>query len=395
MAQQHINLGTPPQGVDGDTDRQAWVKAEANFTDLYAAFGGQSPAEVVAQVEQNTADIATLKPQVATNATNIGALQTNDSTQDGRLTAVESKNTAQDGSIAANTAALANVNFMGGFKNRLINGTFDWWQRGFSAAAYQGASKYLADRWVTTAGFATIAPSAQTFALGTQNVPDGPYYWHRCAVVTGANAGEYALMCQRIENLSMYSNKQMTISFWAKADAAKKMGFELQHTYGTGGSTTDDAAATTSFNLTANWQKFQFTFNTKDMGGKINGPGAALIINFWFTSGTTYATRSGGLPMQSGTFDIAQVKLEFGPNATPFENRPYAAELALCQRYYRKSYDMGVTPGTAVAASIQPNYIQFLGVANNAITIRGDFGPPMRTKPVLTLYDDGGGHHCH
>ena len=33
------------------------------------------------------------------------------------------------------------------------------------------------------------------------------------------------------------------------------------------------------------------------------------------------------------TLDIAQIQLEEGSVATPFENRPYGLELALCQRY--------------------------------------------------------------
>jgi hypothetical protein len=36
MAQQNINLGTPPTGVDGDTTRAALAKAQANFTELYS-----------------------------------------------------------------------------------------------------------------------------------------------------------------------------------------------------------------------------------------------------------------------------------------------------------------------------------------------------------------------
>lgn len=35
MAQQHIALGSPPGGETGDTNRAAWVKAEANFNELY------------------------------------------------------------------------------------------------------------------------------------------------------------------------------------------------------------------------------------------------------------------------------------------------------------------------------------------------------------------------
>lgn len=35
MTQQHINLGTPPNGTDGDTNRTAWGKTEANFNELF------------------------------------------------------------------------------------------------------------------------------------------------------------------------------------------------------------------------------------------------------------------------------------------------------------------------------------------------------------------------
>ncbi len=212
MAQQHINLGTPPQGVDGDTDRQAWVKAEANFSDLYAAFGGQSPAEVVAQVEQNTADIATIKPQVATNATNIGALQTNDSTQDGRLTAVENKNTAQDASIAANTAALVNLNPLGGFKNKIINGRFDWWQRAtyLQSSSFNG---YVADRWKMFAA-GSQATAQQGTIVGSPLdgvVPCNPWYFMRVTVASVAGAANGVCLSQFIEDVRTTGGRTITV----------------------------------------------------------------------------------------------------------------------------------------------------------------------------------------
>jgi len=37
MAKQSINLGTAPTGAGGDDRRSAWVKANANFDELYAA----------------------------------------------------------------------------------------------------------------------------------------------------------------------------------------------------------------------------------------------------------------------------------------------------------------------------------------------------------------------
>jgi hypothetical protein len=40
MAKQTLNLGTSPTGAGGDTPRSAFTKIEANFTDLYALWGG-------------------------------------------------------------------------------------------------------------------------------------------------------------------------------------------------------------------------------------------------------------------------------------------------------------------------------------------------------------------
>jgi len=42
MTKQVINLGTAPSGTGGDDRRSAWVKAIANFDEIYAAFGGNS-----------------------------------------------------------------------------------------------------------------------------------------------------------------------------------------------------------------------------------------------------------------------------------------------------------------------------------------------------------------
>ena len=53
------------------------------------------------------------------------------------------------------------------------------------------------------------------------------------------------------------------------------------------------------------------------------------------TLGVTGATSVVGT--NGATFYITGVQLEKGATATPFENRLYGAELALCQRYYRQA----------------------------------------------------------
>lgn len=42
MTKQVINLGTAPSGIGGDDRRSAWLKAIANFDEIYAALGGNS-----------------------------------------------------------------------------------------------------------------------------------------------------------------------------------------------------------------------------------------------------------------------------------------------------------------------------------------------------------------
>ncbi len=401
MAQQHINLGTPPSGVDGDTDRAAWVKAEANFTDLYAAFGGQSPAEVVAQVEQNTADIATMKPQVATNVTNISALQTNDSTQDGRLTAVEGKNTAQDASIAANTAALASINPVGAFKNKLINGNFDFWQRGTPLAITADGSTFGPDRWFINANRdggsyqAGAAWARQSFAIGQSIVPNNPTFFPAAyATINGGGGNAYWAVGQKIEGVRTYAGQKITLSFYADCSIARTAVVQAVQDFGTGGS----PSATVRFgnqiiNMGGGWRKITLTFDVPSITGKTLGSNGNdnLSIYIWMQAGATVGASVGvGTIADPGsTIWLSQCQLEQGANATPFELRPLAAELALCQRYYEKTYPQNAFPGT-VAARGHPPFISWLAAASNSQTVLWTYKVTKRATPTIVTYDDAG-----
>ncbi|PNA02882.1 MULTISPECIES: hypothetical protein [unclassified Pseudomonas] len=57
MAKQTINLGTAPGGTGGDTQRSAWVKAVANFDELYQADANLQTTKAAAG---NNADIKAL-----------------------------------------------------------------------------------------------------------------------------------------------------------------------------------------------------------------------------------------------------------------------------------------------------------------------------------------------
>lgn len=57
MTKQTINLGTAPNGADGDTQRSAWAKAGANFDELYASSAALQGNKAAAG---NNTDIKTL-----------------------------------------------------------------------------------------------------------------------------------------------------------------------------------------------------------------------------------------------------------------------------------------------------------------------------------------------
>ena len=222
---------------------------------------------------------------------------------------------------------------LAGFRNRIINGNFDFWQRGTSFTA----SEYGADRWGHARVGSTHTATRQAFTLGQTAVPGEPTYFCRTVVSSVAGAGNYAVLVQRIEDVRTFAGQQVTVSFWAKVDSTKNIAVELVQEFGTGGSPSAQVRAigTTKVSIGTSWQKVTVTATVPSISGKTLGTNgdSYLALNFWFDAGSDWNTSTDSLGQQSGTFDIAQVQVEPGPVATPFEQRPIGTELALCKRY--------------------------------------------------------------
>ena len=220
------------------------------------------------------------------------------------------------------------------FRNKLINGNFDIWQRGTS----QTTSGYgSADRWLCGHNVSTKTASRQAFALGQTDVPGNPKYFMRHVVSSVADASSSVLMYQKIEGVETLSGKTATLSFWAKADSNKNIAVEFFQYFGAGGSPSTSVTGIGSqlVALTTSWTKYTITVDIPSVAGKTLGTSVSdyLAPAFWFDAGSSNDARSANLGQQSGTFDIAQVQLEEGSAATPFEQRFYEIELLLCQRY--------------------------------------------------------------
>jgi hypothetical protein len=94
----------------------------------------------------------------------------------------------------------------------------------------------------------------------------------------------------------------------------------------------------------------------------------------------------------NATFYITGVQLEKGSTATSFDYRPYGTELALCQRYYEKSYNIGTVPGTAteVGKSFGGSQTQGASTTTGFLVGTSQFKVSKRATATVTLYDFAG-----
>ena len=246
-----------------------------------------------------------------------------------------------------------------GLKNKIINGNFDFWQRGASFLSITITGTRVADRWFVweTGGIGgSVDITRQAFTPGQTDVPGEPEFYLRWATTAGDS---YFRIMQRIEDARVCANRVLTFSYYAKADAAVTVTTDGRYNFGSGGSGLLGFDAFDASALTTSWQKFSGTITTPSVTGKTFGTSHFCEIEFQLASGN------------SRIIDIARVQLEEGPAATAFEERPIALERLLVERYFR-ILGKGMTGGWGGST------LAVLGVT---------LDPPMRAACTLTLKD--------
>jgi len=194
-------------------------------------------------------------------------------------------------------------------RNRIINGGFDIWQRDTSFTS-TGVNEYSADRFRTEGNSLSTTISRQAFTAGQTAVPGFPAFYARVVTNAAIATGQYWAFQHRVEAPQMVrAGATYTLSFWVKATSGTLAAGSFN--YGIGG--TGGVAPA----LTTTWQKITTT---------ATGVSVSTYLSIYLIF------LAEGKPAIS--VDIAQVQLEEGSVATPFEHRQYGQELALCQRYY-------------------------------------------------------------
>ena len=250
-------------------------------------------------------------------------------------------------------------------KNKIINGDFGIWQRGTSGFGFGAA--YNADRWAfyRDGSGATEAITQQTFTAGTAPVAgyESQYFWRYAATVAGTGATERSFY-QRIENVRTFANQTVTVSFWAKADAARTVSVALTQNFGSGGSASVTTALT-SQSLTTSWARYSASVAVPSISGKTVGTSSYLQLVLGFPVNVIE------------TIDIWGVQVEAGSTATDFVTASGGspqAELAMCQRYCYV-----IQGNTTNASSLGTGYW------NGTTAVVGFISPKskMRTTPTL------------
>lgn len=211
---------------------------------------------------------------------------------------------------------------LGNFRNKVINGAMDVWQRGPSFAV-NNTAMYTADRWYVGSGIGGVA----TVARGLHAFSEAyPTYYMQFAQTTGASNQPW--LTQRIENVRALAGKSITVSFAAAVYTSPiSIGVIYRQSFGTGGSpsaTVDTVIGSINLSSTGTIYAPSVTGTVPSVAGKTlgtNGDDYAEII-FLFPASTVF------------TLNIWNIQVEEGVFQTPFEIRPKGVELALCQRYY-------------------------------------------------------------
>ena len=267
-------------------------------------------------------------------------------------------------------------------KNYIINGNFDIWQRGtsFSTPTW---STYNADRFMLSydGTIGTFTISRQAFSLGQTDVPNEPAYFLRWDQTVAGSGSTHRVLGQKIESVRTLAGKTVTASLWIKADASRVSIVTLTQLFGTGGSPSAEVNVILgTINLTTSWQKISFTTTLASIAGKTLGTNNddQLRLLFYMPSNTTM------------TIDIAQIMLNEGPVAAPFQTAGdnIEEELSMCQRYYHKTFPLATTPAQNAGTNGSVVYSATrVGAASPQFSGSVSFPVRMRAYPTMIMYN--------
>ena len=310
-----------------------------------------------------------------------------------------SKDLADLGSVTSRLDTLGTSEGALSNRNVIINGNFEIWQRATAATAADNSYNTV-DRF---------RPYKNAGAYTTERSDDNPHsagfsLKAQCTTAdTSIAAGEYAFINHEIDGQNLQhlkygtsSAKSVTLSFWVKSS---KTGTYTVGIYKhAGGATAYMYRKEYTISSANTWEKKIITVSPTagstsfmtSSGGKIVNGGHGFGVSFNLALGSNFhgtndawaadakygtSNQVNWLDSTSNNFYLAEVQMEEGVQATPFEHEPTSVTLAKCQRY------------TYVIAGDDDDMTGIMGYGESASNARFPVVYPviMRTTPSFTL----------
>ena len=241
-----------------------------------------------------------------------------------------------------------------GRRNLIINGAMTIWQRGTTVDT-ASTGDYMCDRW--RINFTGLDGNVD-WDQETSSTPDGFGYALKIstdASESSLDAADNLKIQQRLEGQDLQqlkkgtsSAEKTTLSFWVKSSVASTYTMEVVDN-------NNSRAISKSYTISSadTWEHKTIVFEGDTTGTLTNDNNASMTWNIYIDSGSNFTSgtfstswqatsntervfdTTGWLESTSPEFYITGVQWEVNEQATPFEHRSYAEELALCQRYYQ------------------------------------------------------------
>jgi hypothetical protein len=262
---------------------------------------------------------------------------------------VDSGTLATDSVTAVKIPDTVESSLKSGRKNLIINGGMQVWQRGTSFSGLTSYT-YQVDRFQC---------ANSTACSRSADVPTGEGFLYSAKYTAIANDNFIRGMLEDTHRL--LGSNTFTFSFWVKGSVAATGNIDVGDQQGQ------------NFSITTSWTRVTKSFtaiSTTAHGGTAND----YFDIFTHTAGDMY---------------ITGIQLELGSVATDFEHRSYGEELALCQRYYEKSWNHDTALGTATGVGAPYSGI---GGSSTSSYLGGThaFRVRKRVNPSLVVYDTAG-----
>lgn len=300
--------------------------------------------------------------------------------------------------MASLTPRLDQVDF-----NLLINGSMDYWQRGTTFTA--SSNVYGADRWKHN------IISSHWQVLRSTNIPvvENIQYSYQadCTATASPAAADQEMIEQFIEqNIARkLVGKKARLIFWV---SSPKTG--LHNVYFNNPNGTYAYLAPYTITAANTWQKIVLDIDFSSMPATIPaGTSNGMVVGFPLAVGTNRVNASSGtwlsgdykilsgaqsnlLDNTANNFYVTGVMLipytatltnPPNPDAYIYAGRDIVRELALCQRYFEKSYDVDVAVDTLTVTGCE----QYITQGANSEQRSWGFRVMKRTTPTMSQKD--------